>query len=621
MCGIVGITGCEDNRRMQVSLDLIAHRGPDDEGIISGDGITLGHCRLSIIDAKGGRQPMSAYGGRFSLIYNGEIYNYQNLRRRLTGVNFKTRSDTEVLLHWLVQHEVEGLSSLNGMFAFALWDREERTLLLARDRLGMKPLYTSLLSGGNIAFASEVKGLLPWIDSPSPNFAAIGQFLTFQNIIDQQTFFKGVEKLPPGSWLKWRPDGIETGSFWKPAKSTLESPIDPVAVFSETMNRVVDRQLISDVPIGCYLSSGIDSAAVAVTAAHALEEPIPCYTANFAPASPYYDERSGASSVARKFGGEISSVEIKPEDFAANLENMMWHLEEPSIGSGALPQYILAREAAKKLRVTLTGHGGDEFFAGYQVNKSVHLRESWSRGPGYFLKALLQVRPDEISRVLYFSLFPFLYPEVRHGLFIMTPRRRRSSSFSAELQEEMGGAEPLDLIEPIVKGLSLGDALTHLYVRAYLPTLLVQEDKMGMAHSLEARMPFCDNEMVDLGLNLSMSSKLEGGVLKAIPKRALKGVLPESLFSLPKRGFPTPIAPWFRTAPLRDIVEELLLSPRALERSIVDAKHVKRILKLHMLSTTENLADYARANYLYSLCTIEQWFRIFVDGDLKRSWS
>ncbi|MDA1100674.1 MAG: asparagine synthase-related protein, partial [Proteobacteria bacterium] len=271
---------------------------------------------------------------------------------------------------------------------------------------------------------------------------------------------------------------------------------------------------------------------------------------------------------------------------------------------------------ASECAVVLTGHGGDELFAGYQVFKALMLRQAASTSIASFVAALKLVRKDEWTRVLYYLLAPMVYPEVSHGLFVMNAKNQRTKRFTGEFLSTFDAFEPIEQVRQIVEAETFdpAEALLALYLKTYLPTLLVQEDKMGMAHSLEARMPLCDNAMIDLALEVPINLKMHLGNLKAIPKAAMAGTLPAPLFELPKRGFPTPFAKWFRAEPLRSFMEDLLFSQRSRERGIHNPKYVQKLWRRNLFSQTDTLADYARANRLYSIAVLEQWFRTFIDN-------
>jgi asparagine synthase (glutamine-hydrolysing) len=616
MCGIVGFTGTPQPEVLGRAMATIAHRGPDADGRHEDPFVSLGHCRLSIIDLATGGQPMHSDDGRFVLAFNGEIYNFRELRTELEGkgYRFRTSSDTEVLLYWLVCHWRDRLADLNGMFAFACWDRQEKRLLLARDRLGIKPLYVHERNG-RLVFASEVKAIAAIAAVREPDLPAIFQFVTFQNVLSDATFFKDVRKLSPGAWHEWSPGRALSGRFWNLAfRHRFNGNFRAVTTtYRETLERSVTRHMISDVPVGTYLSGGIDSASVSVVAARHTPCRMHAFTGAFVD-SPYYDERPGSRAVAAQAAFDLHEVEIRPEDFCDNLGRVVYHLDEPTLGTGALPQFMVSKLAARHVKVVLTGHGGDEAFGGYQVSKAALLRDLAPRRPLRALRHLAGVRRDELSRVLYFSLYPLLHPEVGNGLFIMTPTRARARQLSADFLSAVDGYEPLDEVRALVEpGMSRSEMLQALYLRAYLPTLFIQEDKVGMAHSLEARMPLCDNELIDLALGIDLETKLHGGELKAIPRAAMRGELPDVLYTLPKRGFPTPFARWFRAGRARDLMADLLLSPRARSRGIFRPEYVAELFRANERSRTDTLFDYARANALYSMGVVELWFRTFVD--------
>jgi asparagine synthase (glutamine-hydrolysing) len=615
MCGLAGFTGAPQPDVLGRAVQMMHYRGPDERGRYEDSDVSLGHCRLSIIDLAHGQQPMTSADGRYVLAFNGEIYNFRELRKILEseGLQFRTCSDTEVLLGWLVSRGRGGLQDLNGMFALALWDKQERRLLLARDRLGIKPLYVSRRAG-NVTFGSEIKAILVLESGREPNLHAILQFITFQNVLSQDTFFKGITKLPAGGWMEWTPQGIVEGKFWSVRFDyvTGRSFGEIIETYRAILDRAVTRHMIADVPVGTYLSGGIDSSSVTCLAARHNHQ-LHTFTGAFIDA-PYYDERQGSRAVARSVGATLHEVEIEAKDFSSLFGRIVFHLDEPTLGTGALPQFVVARLASEHVKVVLTGHGGDEAFAGYQVSKAVLLRDLLPRWPARALRHMARVTPSELSRVLYFSVYPLFQPEVGYGLFIMTPRNRRGHRLSGAFLDAVGGYEPLDEIQRLIEpGMSRAEIMQSLYLKTYLPTLFLQEDKIGMAHSLESRTPLCDNELIDFALGIDFETKLHGGELKAIPRRAMRSELPPILYSLPKRGFPTPYAKWFRQAPIREMLQDLLLSTAAVQRGIYDSTYVSGLLARHLRSDSDTLMDYARASELYSIALVELWFRTFID--------
>ena len=572
MCGLVGLAGANRKSEIESVLPLISHRGPDGQGVYADEDVTLGHCRLAIIDPTAGAQPFIDPSGRYVLVYNGELYNFRELGARLEqlGHRLSTHCDTEVLAYWLAHFGESGLADLNGMFAFAFWDTKERTLLLARDRIGIKPLYLAS-HGGVLVFASEIKAMLPFLPQCAADAEAVFEFVTFQQTVSDRTVFRGISRLSPGRWLKWTPGKLSERSYWNLAiaQTFRGTHIDAVEHYRSLLDAAVQRQMISDVPLGSHLSSGLDSSAIATLAARHSSSKIATFTGAFTDGD-YYDERAGTRVVAAHIGADAHEIEITAPDFERHFANVVWHLEEPTLGTGALPQYMVASLAARHVKVVLTGHGGDELFAGYQVNKAAYVSNALHRGPLSLLSAILSIRPDEITRVLYFLFGPLLFPDVGCGLFVMTPERQRSAALHPDFLAAVRYHDPRGVLESRIPNSvkDYSERLMHVYLKVYLPTLFIQEDKVGMAHSIEARVPICDNELIDFACSLSLEQKLHAGNLKSIPRDACRSLLPRKILTMPKRGFPTPFARWFRDGRLTGLIVDHLQSRRARERGI-----------------------------------------------------
>lgn len=616
ICGIISTNNARPNRDDVIEMmRSIAHRGPDDSGLFCSDLAMLGHVRLSIIDLEFGQQPMATPDMRYVIVFNGEVYNYRQLRAQMEscGERFDTLSDTEVLLKWVVRYGVAGLKKLNGMFAFALWDSKERTLLFARDRLGIKPLYYSICHE-KIVFASEIKAIHKVFPAKAES-KAVFEFLCLQNVCGDKTFFEGVSRLLPGSWLKWSPNSVTTGKYWDIEFSNVAIDFaDALNVYRDKLDGSVARHMISDVPVGAYLSGGFDSSTVATVASKYTEGPLHTFTGAFTD-SEYYDERIGSRSVASSIGAILHEIEIDSGFFCDYLTNVVYHLDEPTVGTGALPQYVVSGLASRSVRVVLTGHGGDEMFCGYQVNKVAYLKESFRDGLFPALRALRSIRRDEISRFLYYFIYPLFYPEVGYGMFIMTPKRDRGQFFDPKFLAKISDYDPCNEYKRIFSecGETPSEKLTSLYLKSYLPNLLNQEDRMSMAHSIESRTPLCDNELLEFSLSLPLSVKMFGGNLKSITKAAMVNHLPKILYSLPKKGFPTPYARWFRREPIRSLVRDILLGERCVDRKIFNIRKIKKLLDENDRSGQDTLYDYARANRIWSTLVTEMWFLIFQD--------
>lgn len=639
MCGIAGIYNIDggpvDTRLLKRMCDILAHRGPDDEGRIfistknnaysssnSVNGsldLAFGHRRLAIIDlSSAGHQPMCNEDGTIWITYNGEIYNYREMRNPLEtkGHVFKSQSDTEVILHAYEEYGTECFSLFNGMFAFALWDGVKKRLLLVRDRLGIKPLYY-YHNSRKLIFSSEVKAIL--LDSQidrTLNGHALCDFITFQNILDEKTFFKDIVKLPAGHFLVIKNGRSEKVQYWdlEFKKEHLASVAEYLKKYKEIFVDSVRRHLTSDVPVGSYLSGGFDSASVATIASELLPERISTFTGAF-DGGRKYDERQCARDVVKAIHADHREIVISPEDFLRNIERVIYHLDEPSVGSGALPQFMVSQLVSKHVKVVLTGHGGDEFFAGYQVYKSAHYGDLLRKSPLNVFKILPGFKWNELARILYFMIYPFVVPELKYGLYIMFSEKERKELFSPDFAAEIAGYAPISTLENLIAGKTFEptDRILYLYAKTYLTTLFLQEDKVGMAHSIEARLPLCDNELTRFSMSIPMEYKLYGHTLKYLTKESMKDKLPPSLYHQPKMGFPTPISKWFRKE-LKDYLYDVLGGERIRKRNILNCDYVKKLLDRHCLGHGETLYDYNNASRLYSLLTIELWHRVFIDN-------
>lgn len=597
-------------------MNVLSHRGPDGRNSYSSDNILLGHVRLAVIDKAGGIQPMTSDNGQFTIVFNGEIYNFKELKSILEkrGVVFKTRSDTEVLLYWLIEFGIDGLKKINGMFAIAFWDKRNRSLLLARDRLGIKPLYF-MQDKNCIKFSSEIKALAV-LDTLSPNYKAVFQYLTLQNICGEHTAFEGIQRLMPGSWIRWSPNYFSSGKYWNLEFEHKDLSIeDCVERYQIAFNRAIERHLISDVPIGVTLSGGIDSSSVAIAASKILGNGVHTFTGAFLDGN-QYDERPLARLISQKMNAYAHEILISEDDFIENIDNVIYHLEEPCIGTGSLPQYMVAKEAAKCVKVILTGHGGDELFSGYQVFKSSLIKDKFSNRE-YFsmLKILTSLKRGEIARVAYFLLYPFMYEEVSHGMFIMIPQKKWADTYDNGFIKSLNGYNPFNAYQEISSKVNEtnSEKQIRLYTEMYLPTLLSQEDRMSMAHSIESRTPLCDNELIDLSAEICAERKLNGSQLKAVPRISQTKNLPNELFTAQKRGFPTPYSHWFSRDPIYSMLGDTLLSKKSLERGIFKKEWLINLVKSAKKNSGDRLFDYANANLISSVFTTELWFNKFID--------
>ena len=557
MCGIAGYVGTSRSRAEREAdvrhmCDAIRHRGPDDHGYFVAPGVALGMRRLSIIDVAGGHQPMTNEDGRITIVFNGEIYNHRDLRPQLVraGHTFTTQSDTEAIVHLYEETGPQLLDQLRGMFAFALWDARQHRLFAARDRLGIKPLYYWLMPNGALAFASELRSFLalPWFQADlDPQ--AIGEYLAFGYVPDPHAVFRGVRKLPPGHSLTWTPaDGIVVERYWTPIRS--ESRVDDVeetvAALRTLLGEAVRYHLESDVPLGAFLSGGIDSSTVVAFMTRASAQTVRTFSIGFDEAS--FDESRHAASVAAALGTRHTTLVVRP-DADALFDQIVAAFDEPFADPSALPTFLVSLLARQHVTVALSGDGGDELFAGY-----TRYGETVQRGQigNAMLRSLLR----QVALAL-----PFMAPG-RNRILDMSrqARGRYVSTVASPLDVASGGVgtralaaalgpfeqflDPwfdLSASRDFATQLSMVDTLT------YLPgDILTKVDRMSMAASLEARVPFLDHKVAEFAMSLPSHLKLRDGTGKWILRKAIDGIVPPEVLCRPKQGFGVPLGKWFR---------------------------------------------------------------------------
>jgi asparagine synthase (glutamine-hydrolysing) len=627
MCGICGILNFDpaapvDPAVLKGMADLLAHRGPDGEGFHREGPVGLGHRRLAIIDlSEAATQPMANEDETLWIVFNGEIYNFQSLRDDLLrrGHTFRSKSDTETILH-LYEEEGEGcLRHLRGMFAFALWDGRRRRLLLARDRVGKKPLFYWHRPGRGFAFASEPKAFLADPEfRAEPDAEAIWHFLTFQYIPSPWSGFRGVRKLPPAHYLVLEGERLEIHRYWD-LRYTPKRPgsaADLAAELGARLREAIRLRLISDVPLGAFLSGGVDSSAVVALMAEVGTGPVRTFSIGFPEAD--YDELRYARLVAERFQTEHHELVVRP-DALAILPRMVWHYNEPFGDSSAVPSFYLAEMTRRGVTVALNGDGGDESFAGYP--RYLALRRS--RGFDYIPRG---VRPGLawvaahlpagrakgfLSRAAQFLAAQDPDPQRRYARWLVHFNHALKQGFcTPEFQAQAGGGNSVDLVLAAYArsdGTDLIDRTLHVDVQTYLPDdLLVKMDIATMAHSLEARSPFLDHELMEFAASLPPELKLHGRTGKKLLKSLLRPLLPPALLHRPKMGFGVPIDHWFR-GPLRDVLREVLLSRRALDRGFLTPQAVATLVDEHL--TGQRNWHYL----LWDLIVLEVWFRTFID--------
>jgi len=522
------------------------------------------------------------------------------------GHTFYSETDSEVILHGYEEFGEEILTMLNGMFAFAIYNKKDKSLFLARDRLGIKPLYY-YYNEKKFNFASEIKAIIQDKEiKREPNYNAISEYLSFQNILGDNTFFKNIKLLLPGHYMILKEGNLEVKEFWKPEfnykKRTYNEVLDK---FESTMKSSIERHLISDVPVGSYLSGGFDSGTVTTLASKFYPEKFNTFTCTF-DIKGNYDETPCARAVANQIQANNYEIEVTKEDFKKNIREMIYHLDEPKVGIPIISQYALSKLASKHVKVTLTGHGGDELFAGYPVFQAKLYKEN-SKTLAGASKSLIKILKDKKRlNIGYYLLMPILYPEIGNGMVIVFPEKEKKKVFTKEFLEKSKEYSPKKSINKVLEGytdLNEIEKLQILYLKTYLPSLFIAQDKMEMAHSTEARVPMCDNELVEFALSVPPRQKLAKNELKGIIKNSMKGIIPDILYKQEKRGFPTPLGPWLNKG-LDRYFREILLSEKALNRKIYKADYARKLLKKR---------DFWNINKLWSLLNVELWFRIFID--------
>ena len=598
MCGIAGILTTNasrpDEARLRGMAEAIRHRGPDGEGIWTDEGVGLVHRRLAIIDLSDrGVQPMRDRSGVLSITFNGEIYNYKELREEI-GADWRTESDTEVILEGYKKWGDDVVKKLRGMFAFVLWDGEKRRALLARDRIGKKPLFYSTLEDGSLAFGSELK-VFRSVRELKADPLAIRLFLGLQYVPTPRTGFLGIEQLAPGHVGVFQEGTFTTRPYheWVSGSCALSRTEMDQRIRTLLEESVKIRQLASDVPVGAFLSGGVDSAAiVAYAVKHA--ERLQTFTMGFANA-PKMDERTEAAEIAKHFGTVHHAFEAKPDDLLNLIDELVTHYDAPYADSSALPLWLLARETAQKIKVVLTGDGGDELFGGYRRYVAYQRAMNLPRLTAPLARAIGSLTGDARYGRMAQVIESQSYGEMFCGSYF-------GSADVAELLQknflhETSAAEAVHYVDAMTKTTDLSAAM-RFDLTSYLPDdLNVKMDRATMRFGLEARSPFLDQQLVEFAISLPLNEKVKHGKTKIALKRALQGVVPHEVLNRPKRGFQVPLATWFR-GPLKHLVEERLTSGPI--TTIVRSETVRRLID-------ENARGVDHGNRLWMLLSLSSW--------------
>ena len=627
MCGIVGQVRNDSRRVSRPLLEQMCagleHRGPDKRGIFARDGAGLGIQRLRVIDLTTGDQPIANEDGSVVVVLNGEIYNYRELRAELerAGHRFATQGDTETIVHLYEEHGLDCVKHLHGMFAFALWDRRRRRLLVARDRLGKKPLFYAHRDGA-LSFASEMGALMRDQEIPADvDHAALDAYLAYGYVPAPRSALRAVRKLPPAHTLVWQDGKVAIERYWRLDYSRKLDPMPLPELLErvrEGLRTATRKRLVADVPLGAFLSGGIDSSAVVAAMAEATSRPVKTFSIGFEQEA--FDELPYARRVAQQFGTEHEEFVVRPNAIEI-LPKLVRHYGEPFADSSAIPSFYLAEVTRRHVTVALNGDGGDEAFAGYTRYVSNRMAGSLDRLPASarrLIAAAGRRLPERgkvsspLNRARRMAGALALDPIERYASYVsLHGADRRAALYTPEYADLVGPVDALDVLRDpweAASGEDVLDRLLEVDTLTYLPDdLIAKIDIATMAHALEARSPFLDHEMMELAASIPASLKARGTEKKWVLREAMRGWLPDDLLDRPKQGFSVPLSDWFR-GELRSYVSEVLLDPSTLARGWFREDAISGMLDRHAAG-----AD-GEAGRIWSLLMLELWHRELVEG-------
>src|SRR5438270_1480651 len=634
MCGIAGVVRFSRNEQVDPATvrqmcPAMAHRGPDDEGVYTDGAVGLGMRRLSIIDLATGHQPISNEDGTLWIVFNGEIYNHASLREQLVqkGHRYTTHSDTETIVHLYEQYGSDCVRHLSGMFAFAIWDTRRRTLFVARDRLGIKPLYYRLTSK-SFLFGSEIKVILAHPGVPAEfNSKGLPEYLAFGYLSGEDTFYSGIKKLMPGHTLELKEDGeIKISRYWDlPLHGETEAHPQSyyVDAYRERLEQAVGSHLMSDVPLGVFLSGGLDSSAVAALMTKLRGTPVESFSVGYTETN--YSELPYARVVAQHINSIHHEVLLSRQDFFDSLPKLIWHEDEPIAWPSSVALYFVAELARSRVKVVLTGEGSDETLGGYSRYAFTLKNTAWDDVyrrvmPGFFRRKIRQSISDS-------NLIGATARRKLSHTFLALDRSSWASFYFDNFFSAFGEKDQTALLsEETASQFSSESAYTHvleawesssgemlqrlLYtdIKTYLVELLMKQDNMSMAASIESRVPFLDHELVEFAVNIPRSHQLNGLSGKHILKKAMADLLPHSIIYRTKLGFPTPWSRWLK-GPQLQIIRDLLLEYSSVERHIVKHAAIERLFDEHKSGQVDH---YDR---IWRLLNLELWNRVCIEGE------
>lgn len=628
MCGIVGFA-YNGNRHVEREIlekmnGAIFHRGPDEDGFFLKENVGLAMRRLAIIDLSGGQQPIFNQDKTKAIVFNGEIYNFQELRADLDrkGHQFYTNSDTEVIIHLYDEYGVDCVQHLRGMFAFAIWDEVEKSLFIARDRVGKKPLLYSYQSNGDLIFGSEFSALLkhPSVSREVDN-EAIHHYLSYLCVPAPLTAFKQIRKLEPGHWLIWKNGEIKTNRYWLPDFHN-KIKISEEEAEEETLRllrEATKMRMIAEVPLGAFLSGGVDSSTIVGLMSEFSDKPVKTFSIGFEEED--YSELKYAKKVAEHIGAEHHEFIVKPNAIEI-LPLLVEHYGEPYADSSSIPTYYVSRETRKHVTVALNGDGGDESFAGYERYLAMRLSEKYHKIPAVLRKGVIEnavnllpasatKRRSKVKDIKRFVKAASL-PKVERYLSLVNAidKSAKENLYTEDFRNQVSGTDSAKFLKEWFdrsNGSGIVDATMFTDQMTYLPNdLLVKVDIASMANSLEARSPLLDHKVIEFAASLPESIKLKGAENKSLLKKIGARLVPREVLYRKKMGFGVPIANWLR-GELKDFLRDNLLSQKFASRGILKQNEVEKMINEHLSGEKDNY------NQLWTILMLELWFQRFID--------
>jgi asparagine synthase (glutamine-hydrolysing) len=627
MCGIVGYVNAGSkgiNREiLQKMNQCIVHRGPDEDGFYVNGSVGLAMRRLSIIDLAGGQQPIFNGDRTKAIVFNGEIYNFQELREDLEkrGHKFYTNSDTEAIVHLYDEFGADCVQHLRGMFAFAIWDETDKSLFIARDRVGKKPLLYSHQPNGDLIFGSEFTTLLAHPDiSREVDYEAIDSYLSYLCVPAPQTAFKKIRKLEPAHWLRWKDGRIETKRYWQPdfSRKIKISEEEAIEETTRIVREATKMRMIAEVPLGAFLSGGVDSSTIVALMAQESSQPVKTFSIGFEEQD--FSELKYAKRVAEHVGAEYNEFVVRPNALEV-IPKLVEHYGEPYADSSAIPTYYVSKETRKFVTVALNGDGGDESFAGYERHAAMQIAELYHRFPKFLRKALIEspinmiptseLKKSRVRDAKRFLQAASLSKTERYFRWMSTfDRNAKKTLYTKDFANTVAEQNPsvfLDTWFAKANGSGILDATLLTDQMTYLPNdLLVKVDIASMANSLEARSPFLDHKVIEFAASLPENLKMQRFETKSLLKKVAARLVPKEVIYRRKMGFGVPVGNWFR-GEMKGFVRDILLSEKALNRGVIKPEILQKYVNEH------TNAERDHAFQIWTLLMLELWFQRFID--------